>query len=284
MKLGMVLEGGAFRTIFSTGVCDAFIKADIYPDYFVGVSAGIAYGVSYLSRQYGRNLAILETYANDKRYMGVRNLLNPRNRSYFGIKFTYDTIPNELIPFDYKAFAEYQGVAEGVVTNLETGLAEYHVVDPKDREFLILQASCALPLLFPIYYIGGNPCLDGGVADPIPYERAFEVGCNRVLVILTRERSYVRGHEKAEKLVDMTYRKYPKFLDVMHRRAENYNKSRERLFELEREGKVMIFAPHDTIGFSRTERDTSKIRKLWQDGLTQAAERIDEVRGFITGK
>ena len=283
MKLGMVLEGGAFRTIFSTGVCDAFIKADIYPDYFVGVSAGIAYGVSYLSRQYGRNLTILETYANDKRYMGVRNLLNPRNRSYFGIKFTYDTIPNELIPFDYKAFAEYRGVAEGVVTNLETGLAEYHVVDPKDREFLILQASCALPLLFPIYDIGGSPCLDGGVADPIPYERAFEVGCDRVIVILTRERGYVRGHEKAEKLVDMTYRKYPKFLDVMHRRAENYNKSRERLFELEREGKVMIFAPHDTTGFRRTERDTSKIRKLWQDGLTQAAERIDEVRTFISG-
>ena len=91
---------------------------------------------------------------------------------------------------------------------------------PKDREFLILQASCALPLLFPIYNIDGSPCLDGGVADPIPYERAFEVGCDRVIVILTRERGYVRGHEKAEKLVDMTYRKYPKFLDVMHRRAE----------------------------------------------------------------
>ena len=284
MKLGMVLEGGAFRTIFSTGVCDAFIKADIYPDYFVGVSAGIAYGVSYLSRQYGRNLAILEKYANDKRYMGVRNLLNPRNRSYFGIRFTYDTIPNELIPFDYKAFAEYKGIAEGVVTNLETGLAEYHVVGPKDREFLILQASCALPLLFPIYDIGGSPCLDGGVADPIPYERAFEVGCDRVIVILTRERSYVRGHEKAEKLVDLTYRKYPKFLDAMHRRAENYNKSRERLLELEREGKVMIFAPHDTTGFSRTERDIAKVHDLWQDGLTQATERIDEVRGFITGK
>ena len=284
MKLGMVLEGGAFRTIFSTGVCDAFIKADIYPDYFVGVSAGIAYGVSYLSRQYGRNLDILEKYANDKRYMGVRNLINPRNRSYFGIKFTYDTIPNELVPFDYKAFAEYKGVAEGVVTNLETGLAEYHVVDPKDREFLILQASCALPLLFPIYDIGGNPCLDGGVADPIPYERAFEVGCDRVIVILTRERSYVRGHEKAEKLVDLTYRKYPKVLDAMQRRAENYNKSRERFLELEREGKVMIFAPHDTTGFSRTERDIAKVHDLWQDGLTQATERIDEVRGFITGK
>ena len=82
----------------------------------------------------------------------------------------------------------------------------------------------------------------------------------------------------------MTYRKYPKFLDVMHRRAENYNKSRERLFELEREGKVMIFAPHDTTGFSRTERDTTKVHSLWQDGLTQATERIDEVRGFIAGE
>ena len=88
MKTGIVLEGGAVRTIYSTGVCDALLTRDLMPDYIVGVSAGIAYGVSYLSRQYGRNLAILEKYANDKRYMGVRNLLNPHNRSYFGIKFT----------------------------------------------------------------------------------------------------------------------------------------------------------------------------------------------------
>ena len=109
MKTGIVLEGGALRTIFSSGVCDALLERDLLPDYVIGVSAGIAYGVSYVSRQKGRNLEILTKYANDKRYMGMKNLLDPANRCYFGLRFTYETIPNQLVPFDYDTFAAYPG-------------------------------------------------------------------------------------------------------------------------------------------------------------------------------
>ena len=70
MKKGIVLEGGALRAIFSSGVCDALLEQDVMPDYLVGVSAGIAYGVSYLSRQPRRNLKVVTTYAPDKRYIG----------------------------------------------------------------------------------------------------------------------------------------------------------------------------------------------------------------------
>ena len=108
MKTGLVLEGGAFRTIFSAGVLDAFLDQGLpLPDYTVGVSAGAAYGVSYLSRQSRRNLQLLCTYANDKRYMGMKHLLDPENRSYFGLDFSFDTIPNQLLPFDYETFAAY---------------------------------------------------------------------------------------------------------------------------------------------------------------------------------
>ena len=127
MKTGLVLEGGALRTIFSAGVCDAFLDLELpMPDYTIGVSAGMAYGVSYLSRQSRRNLALLTTYANDPRYMGMRNMLDHRNRSYFGLKFSYETIPNQLLPFDYDTFAAYPGTVEAVVTNLESGKADYY--------------------------------------------------------------------------------------------------------------------------------------------------------------
>ena len=120
MKTGLVLEGGALRTIFSTGVCDAFLDGGLpLPDYTVGVSAGIAYGVSYLSRQSRRNLQLAAHYVNDRRYMGWRNLANPKNRSYFGLKFAYETIPNELLPFDYETFAAYPGTVEAVVRSEE---------------------------------------------------------------------------------------------------------------------------------------------------------------------
>lgn len=172
MKTGLVLEGGALRTIFSSGVCDALLDGGVMVDYVIGVSAGIAYGVSYISRQPRRNLEIVTRYAGDRRYMGMNNLADRHNRSYFGLEFVYDTIPNELVPFDYQTFAAYPGQVEAVVTNLNTGEAEYMPVPREDDKFLLLQATCALPLMFPIYHLNGQPYLDGGVADSIPYERA----------------------------------------------------------------------------------------------------------------
>ena len=82
MKVGMVLEGGALRTIFSTGVLDAMLEKDLMTDYVVGVSAGIAYGVSYISRQPRRNLEIVTRYAGDRRYMGMNNLADRLNSCY----------------------------------------------------------------------------------------------------------------------------------------------------------------------------------------------------------
>ena len=282
MKTGLVLEGGALRTIFSSGVCDAFLNEKLpMPDYTIGVSAGIAYGVSYLSRQKRRNLQLLMHYANDRRYMGWGNFFDPRNRSYFGLKFAYDTIPNELVPFDYDTFEAYPGQVEAVVTNLQTGRAEYREVPRRDASFLLLQATCAMPVLFqPIRLDDGAPYLDGGCSDAIPWKRALAVGCDRVVVVLTRERSYRRQPEKLQPVIDLRYHKYPHFCETMRRRAETYNASRERLFQLEREGKVLLFAPRNTQGFSRIERDVDKIRALWQDGYEQTKARAGEVRLF----
>ena len=281
MKVGMVLEGGALRTIFSTGVLDAMLEKDLMTDYVVGVSAGIAYGVSYVSRQPRRNLEILTRFANDRRYMGLGNLLDRHNRSYFGLEFSYETIPNELVPFDYDTFAVFPGKVEAGVTNLETGKAEYLEVPRRDDSFLLLQATCAMPLLFPIYELNGIKCLDGGAADAIPFRRAFQQGCDRVVVVLTRERSYRRQPEKLQPLIDLRYHKYPHFCETMRRRAEAYNADREELFRLEREGKVLLLAPEDTRGFSRVERDVDKIRALWQSGYDQAMERMEEIRDFL---
>ena len=283
MKTGLVLEGGAVRTIYSTGVCDALLTRSLMTDYVIGVSAGIAYGVSYVSRQPRRNLDIMVNYINDKRYMGMGNLLRRDNRAYFGLEFVYSTIPNQLVPFDYDTFAAYPGEVEAVVTNLDTGAAEYFPLDRRDDKFKLLQATCALPFLFPVFHIQGRPCMDGGAADAIPYERAFAKGCDRVIVVLTRERDYVRRPEKLQPLIDLAYRKYPKFCDTMRRRADAYNEARQKLFRLEREGRALVFTPTSTEGFHRTERDVDKIKALWKDGWDQGLARLDEAEAFLKG-
>lgn len=278
---GLVLEGGAIRTIYSSGVCDGLLSQDWMADYVVGVSAGIAYGVSYVSRQAGRNLKILTRYVNDSRYMGTANLFRPRNsRCYFGLDFAYEEIPNYLVPFDYEAFGRFPGKVEAGVTNLLTGRTDYYPVDCTDRRSVLLRATCAMPLLFPIYQINGKPYLDGGVGDSVPYRRALEQGCDRIVVVLTRERSYYRTPERAEKLILRKYREYPEFCRAVRTRAERYNADRAELLELERQGKALIFCPKSTKGFSRTERDVEKIHALWDQGRQEAVDRIGEVRSF----
>lgn len=281
MKTGLVLEGGALRAIFSSGVCDGLLVANIMTDYVVGVSAGIGYGVSYISKQPRRNLEVVTRFAPDHRYMGMNNFLDKSNRSYFGLEFAYETIPNQLVPFDYETFAAYPGQVEAVVTNVNTGMADYLEVPRRDTHALVIQASCAMPLLFPMYEINGQFYLDGGVADPIPWQRAIHQGCDRVLVVLTRPRSYVRASDHMLNVIRKKYKKYPAFVQAMETRAQRYNEERQRLFQAEQEGRVMVIAPDSTLGVSRTERNTDKLRLLWAAGYQQSVENVDRIRDYL---
>ena len=281
MKTGLVLEGGALRAIYSSGVCDALLEGGIMTDYFVGVSAGVAYGVSYLSRQPRRNLEVATRFAPDRRYMGMNNLLDKNNRSYFGLEFSYQRIPKELVPFDYDALEAYPGTAEAVVTNLNTGAADYLPIPRDDDPEKVIQATCAMPLLFPIYHIKGQPYLDGGISDGIPWQRALDQGCDRVVVVLTRPRDYMKKADKTLRLIKRTYKDYPEFIKLMERRHTIYNESRAALFEAEKQGKVLVIAPKSTLGVKRTERNTEKLRLLWAAGYQDVMDRMDEIREYL---
>ena len=285
MKTGIVFEGGAVRTVYSCGVMDALIEQDIDFDYLVGVSAGIAYGVSFITKQFGRNLELLMKYAPDPRYMSFRNMLRPGNRGcYFGLDFAYVEIPRKHVPFDYDAFARWPGTAEAVVTDMETGLPVYVPLNLSDPNTNLLEASCAMPLLFPIFDVNGIKCMDGGCADAIPWKRALDVGCDRIVVVLTRERDYVRRSESMQPLVDCVYRRYPRFCETMRTRAERCNADRREMFRAEREGRLLILAPDSTAGFSRTERDPAKIKALWQQGYGHGTEKAEAIRKFLAGR
>lgn len=283
MKLGMVFEGGANRTVFSCGVMDVFLEENLMPDYFIGVSAGIAYGISYLSKQRGRNLELMEKYMPDKRYMGICHLLNRKERAYYNTKFVFDEVPNELLPFDYDAFAAYPGEVEAAVTNIHTGKAEYLTV-PRGKEMRdIVVASCSLPVLFQPVKIGRRYYLDGGIADSIPYQHALKQGCDKLVVVLTRERGYVKKTERAVRLTDGLYHRYPKIVEALDSRAERYNASMKELIELEKEGKVFVIAPETTFGVGRTETDAVKLRRLYDEGVRIAGEQTEALREYLKG-
>lgn len=282
MKLGIIMEGGASRTVFSCGVADAFLEEGIMPDYFVGVSAGIAYGVSYLSRQKGRNLTIIQKYMNDKRYMGVRHLL--KNRNFYNIPFVFEEIPNKLEAFDYEAFRSFPGKVEACVTNLHTGKAEYLEVPRQDEKFGVLVASCALPILFQPVKVGRRYYLDGGIADSIPYRHAMEEGCDKNIVILTRERGYVKKAERAGKISVKLYKKYPNIVEDLKTRPERYNACMEELMEREKAGEIFVIAPETTYGIGRTESNPEKLTKLYKEGYRQARRQMADLKRYLGGE
>ena len=282
MKTGIVFEGGAFRTIFSCGVMDAFLDRDIMPDYMIGVSAGAAYGVSYASRQKRRNLQILLDYRDDKRYMSMHNMTDKTNRSVYGLEFAYDTIRNKLVPFDYDTFNAWDGEFYAVVTNVLTGKPEYMRYTTEDRTNKLLQATCALPALFPYIYLNDTPYLDGGLSDSIPYERAFADGCDRVVVVLTRQKGYKKKTGATTKALAHAFWKYPELGKDLLSRADCYNRSLKKLEQLEKEKKVIVIRPDNTDGFSRLEKDKEKIKALYHDGYTKGLLFSDKVKEFYT--
>ena len=279
--IGLVLEGGANRTYYSIGVLDAFLDSGIEVDMMVGVSAGIANGLSYISKQKGRGLELGMKYISDKRYMGIKYFFKKGNGSYYNRKFVFEEIPASFLPFDYDEYNKFPGKVYAVVSNLESGKPEYIEVEATDTSWTVVQASCALPFMFKPITIGGKKYFDGGCTDPLPVKFAFDQGCDKVITIVTRELSYVKESEGDVNLSAFMYRKNKAFSDALKSRSKVYNNSRDYLFKKEKEGSAFIFAPQNTDDWKRTEKSPEKLKEMYDEGYADAMSKIDELRKFV---
>ena len=275
---GLVLEGGTFRGIFSAGIMDAFIEEGIEFPYIVGVSAGISNGYSYVSKQFERNIVILEKYRNDKRYLSLGNYR--KCRSMFGLDFVYGEIPQKLVPFDYEEFRRYSGKCLVGVTNALTGKPEYLNAFDDGDDFQFLRATCAIPGYFPAIMINDTPYFDGGLASPIAVKQALKDGCSKTVIILTQPDGFVKKCGKGNiAMSQLVHHKYPEIEMLLLVRHRIYNKQLEFCRELERRGKAIIFRPpHKLNSF---EKDETVLRQVWQTGYEMGKSRADEIREFI---
>ena len=280
----MVLEGGATRGVFTSGALDYLMGKDVYLSHVIGVSAGSCNGVDYVSRQPGRTRdCMIQKDKEYNYYFGLKDFI--KEKSVLDMDMVFDRYPNEIFPFDFDTYFASEMECEIVITNCVTGRAEYRT-EEEDRDMLmrLCRASSSMPLLAPMVNIDGVPYLDGGCADAIPWQRALDMGCDRLVVVLTRERSYRKEPDRMGPLMGRAFRKYPAFLETLSDRAERYNTCREALFALEREGKALVIAPKDTRDFSRTERDTGKILAMWQHGFFAGRAAAEAVRRLWTAE
>ena len=273
----LVLEGGSFRALFSAGIMDALLDSDIIFPYCIGVSAGISNCYSYISKQKSRNINIMEKYRNDKRYMGIKNIL--KEGSLFGLKFIFEDIPNKLELYDYDTFRKFDGKMVVGVSNAITGKAEYfNGLDVNEKADLV-KATCAIPVLFPAIKIGNNKYYDGGLCDPIPIRKAILDGNNKHLIILTNAKGYKLKSEKINILVArFLKKKYPKIIKSLLSRHINYNETLEFCEKLEKEGKAIIFRPSSDKILKSFEKNIKKIRLTYEDGYNMTMLRLDEIK------
>lgn len=275
-RSGLILEGGGMRGVFTCGVLDNFMDRGIRFPYAIGVSAGACNGLSYMSGQRGRakysNIDLLDKY----RYIGLKQLLLKGNIMDFDLLF--HKFPNEIIPYDYDAYAQCIERYEMVTTSCETGKACYY--DEKkspERIIDIVKASSSLPFVCPIAYVDGKPMLDGGIADSIPLLRARSLGFDNNVVVLTRNKGY-RKPDKPGFVPPFMYRKYPALREAIKNRNVLYNEQLAMVESLEEKGELIVIRPENPIVVDRMERNVQKLLDLYNEGYN-CASKIDFAQG-----
>ncbi len=273
--IGLVLEGGGMRGVFTCGVLDYMLDHDLNFTYCVAVSAGAGNGLSYLSRQRGRAKQVSVDCLTKYRYIGMKYLWT--QHSILDQKMLYDTFPNEILPFDYGACFSNPMTFEMVTTNCRTGKACY-LTEQSDRKRLleVARASGSLPFVCPVVPIDGEPMLDGGIVDSIPVERAMQTGHPFNVAVLTRNRGY-RSTAKDHKMPRFVYRNYPRLRLALSRRHVCYNRQLALVEQLEDEGRLLAIRPERPMEVDRLESDVKKLTALYEEGYDCARKAFERM-------
>ena len=280
MKIGLVLEGGALRGIYTAGVLDVLLKNNVKVDKIIGVSAGALFGVNYKSNQPGRALRYNLKYCNNKNYMSYHSLLTTGN--IVNKEFCFDKLVNELDPFDFDTFSNNKIDFYATVTNVETGKAEYHLIkdlrNEKDSEYL--RASGSMPSISQIVEIDGKQYLDGASADSIPIDKMLTMSVDKIIVVPTRPIDF-RRRKKTTILNKLKYKKYPLFADKLSNRYKMYNEEVERIIDLENQGKVFVIRPSRFVNIKRLEKNPEIIQEMYDLGVSDTKSKLKELKKYL---
>ncbi len=281
MKIGLVLEGGAMRGMWTCGVLDSFLDNNINVNGIIGTSAGGLFGVNYVSKQRERGIRYNKRFCRDYRYMSLLSFLFTGN--IINKKFAFYKVSKELDPFDNDAFKKSKIDYYVTATNIKTGYADYFkIIDPiKDMEKL--RATSAIPLVSRFVDVDGSKYLDGGVSDSIPIKKMEELGYDKIIVVLTQPLDFKKKpiSDKKKKLVQFRYKKYPNLINSMFNRHNDYNDTIKYIKKIEKNGKVFVIRPSKKLDIKVVERNPEKLEKIYQQGLADCEKYINSLKKFL---
>lgn len=282
MKTGVIDVGGGLRGIYAVGIFDYFMERGIRFDLGIGVSAGSANLASFTSNQKGRNYKFYTEFAFRPRYLSVRNFIF--RGSVFDLDYVYGTLSDSdgEYPLDYPALRDNPMEFYVVATDGLTGRAKYFdKSDIKQDCYDVFKASSAIPFFCKPYVIGGVPYFDGALGDPVPVKKAFELGCDRVVLILTKPEAEIRTSKSDERVAARIRKKYPEAAESLCKRAERYNAGVALAEEYAKSGRALILSPDDTCGVDTMKRDKPSLLRLYEKGYRDARRAEDFLRGDL---
>lgn len=280
-QAGLVLEGGGMKGVYTAGVLDLFLDKGLEFSSVYGVSAGACSMCSYIAKQRGRALDVNIDYLDSKRYCSVESMIF--SGDLFNVNTCYNLIPNYLNPIDKETFAQYEGKAYSVVTNIATGRPEYLRVKDAVKDIDMVRASASLPLVSRTVYIKGKPYLDGGISDSIPLQKSIRDGNRKNVVVMTKEVGYRRKPTDSRQLalIKVRYAKYPKVAQLMMERHLTYNDCLDYIERLEQAGKIFVIRPQHESKVGRIERDKEKMKALYDQGYQEAEALYEDLIKYL---
>lgn len=279
-EAALILEGGAVRGVYTSGVLDYLMEQGVTFPYVTGVSAGACNAVDFVSNQPGRTRNCMIPQDKEYDYHNHKNML--RRKSLFDMDMIFDIYPNQVYPFDYDTYFNSDTLCELAVTNCLTGQPEY-LSEKEDRERLmqICRASSSLPLVSPMVYVDDTPYLDGGLSDSVPIRHAVSLGYKKNVVILTRNKGYRKNLSKrTKKIYIAAYRKYPNLVKSIYYRAEKYNRTMEYIEYLEEKGRIFVMRPA-VPAVSKMETNAEVLTSFYQHGYDNMKERYEELMEYL---
>lgn len=263
--IGLVLEGGAFRGVFTAGIVDFLIEKDVEFPYVVGVSAGACNMLGYISKQRGYAKRSIIQEKPEDRFYGLNHMV--KSHKIIDLDRLCFEYPYNQNPFDFDQYFKSRSMGEMVVTNCESGKAEYlEENQSKDRLLLMTKASSSLPILTSMVEIDDHKYLDGGLADSIPIKRAIKKGFDKNVVVMTKNESELATLSKYEKLFcERHYRNYPNLVKTITDIPKTFDKTIKLIHEQEKSGHALVLRPELPM-IKSYETDEDKLKRLYDHG------------------
>ena len=260
-KTALIIEGGGQRGVFSFGITDTFINRNYDPfDIYIGVSNGVAVLCWYLIKETDNNLDKM-LYAAKGDYLSYKNIFTGKDILKFhqmyedGEKMfnpSMEKIRNNLKGKNYIA----------VVTDAINANAEYYSFG--DSEWMPkMIASGTLPILVKTpSLIDGRRKFDGGIADPLPVEKAYKMGAKKIIVIRTYEKNFRRKLKLENYIGALLSSQYPSLKKALLEHDKTYNRALDFINNPPHDCEIVQLCPPKKL---KSKRDTKNIEVLKAD-------------------